>query len=526
MSPTKDEPVGAWDLSYFQYSPPGAFDLSNWSADSSTDISNEETSAQGLTFSPDGTRMYLVGTGNKSVYQYDLSVPWRTSTRTYVGMFTVANELLVPSGVDLSHDGTKMYLVGYYYDTVFEYTLYTPWDVSTASLNQSLDISADASTPMDLVFKHDGTKMYISEYSNNVVLEYDLSVPWDISTGTLNYTLDLSLDVDGMRGATFSPDGTHMYIVSSEDSSVNQYSLSTPWDTSTASHVYTLDMSGLSDNLQAVYINPSGAWLMILMNVSDVVYTLKLSAEPDISGYDGGPRSVFFRENGNIMYIVGTGTTTAYLFTMSTEWDHSDLTYLSSQDLDLSSYLNSPYDMYWSPDGVNLYFVCEDNNEVHHFTTSSSWVFSETSYQGYFSIGSEISYARGLHFSPDGTMMFVLGATYVHKYSLSAPWDISTVSYTNEKVLVQGNESYVTCIFFSTSGHKMYIGGVMTDSIECYELSTRWDLTTATLTDTVPIGHIQGMPLGFYFSPDGTYIYVVGSDGFVNRLKMGEIQFT
>ena len=47
--------------------------------------------------------------------------------------FSVAGQDSVPFGLSFNNDGSKMYMVGTITDTVFQYTLSTGFDLSTAS---------------------------------------------------------------------------------------------------------------------------------------------------------------------------------------------------------------------------------------------------------------------------------------------------------------------------------------------------------------------------------------------------------
>ena len=71
----------------------------------------------------------------------------------------------------LSPDGSKMYALGNGAKTVFQYSLSTPWDVSTASYDsKNKSIAAQEGTNVHGVFfKIDGLKMYILGYTSNEV---------------------------------------------------------------------------------------------------------------------------------------------------------------------------------------------------------------------------------------------------------------------------------------------------------------------------------------------------------------------
>ncbi|KKL77989.1 hypothetical protein LCGC14_2029340, partial [marine sediment metagenome] len=148
-------------------------------------VAAQDTFAQDVAFSIDGSIMYIMGENSFSVFQYALSTPWDISTATY------ANKSFDPSsqtgatmrGVAFSSDGTKMYVVSTTNDTVFQYTLSTSWDVSTAVYaSKSKDVSPEETGPSGVTFKIDGSIMYILGGQNNTVFQYTLSTPWDMST--------------------------------------------------------------------------------------------------------------------------------------------------------------------------------------------------------------------------------------------------------------------------------------------------------------------------------------------------------
>jgi len=82
-------------------------------------------------------------------------------------------------------DGTKMFVIGSAYDTVFQYSLGTVWDVSTASYDsKSFDVYSQDSRPTGVFFKPDGTKMFVIGPVNDKVFQYSLGTAWDVSTAS------------------------------------------------------------------------------------------------------------------------------------------------------------------------------------------------------------------------------------------------------------------------------------------------------------------------------------------------------
>jgi len=122
----------AWDLSTAVY------------ASKSLSVSAQDTSPLGVAFSTDGTKAYVVGNANDTIYQYTLSTAWDVSTGTYASKsMSVASQDTTPIGMTFSADGTKAYVIGDTNDTIYQYTLSTAWDISTSSYaSKSLSVGA------------------------------------------------------------------------------------------------------------------------------------------------------------------------------------------------------------------------------------------------------------------------------------------------------------------------------------------------------------------------------------------------
>jgi len=90
-------------------------------------IGLQEAAITGMFIKPDGTRLYIVGEVSDTVYQYDLSVPWEIGSASGNGSPPVSLSVnppeVVPEGIWFKSDGTKMWMIGQGNDTIYEYDL-------------------------------------------------------------------------------------------------------------------------------------------------------------------------------------------------------------------------------------------------------------------------------------------------------------------------------------------------------------------------------------------------------------------
>jgi DNA-binding beta-propeller fold protein YncE len=157
--------------------------------------------------------MFIVGLTNDTVYQYSLSTGFDVSTASYDSVsFSVASQDGSPFGLAFNSDGTKMFIVAFTGDAVYEYTLSTGFNVSTASFVDSFSVASQETLPQGLAFNSDGTKMFIVGQTNDTVYQYNLSTGFDVSTATYSQNFDISSQDTNPRGISFNTDGTKMFV--------------------------------------------------------------------------------------------------------------------------------------------------------------------------------------------------------------------------------------------------------------------------------------------------------------------------
>ena len=114
--------MGNTNAKIFQYTFSTAWDLSTGTYSSkSILISSQVSTGTGLCFSSDGSKMYVIDDGTallNTIYQYDLSTPWDVSTASYslknITVYSSATGVYEfnPTGIDISSDGKMIIFTG------------------------------------------------------------------------------------------------------------------------------------------------------------------------------------------------------------------------------------------------------------------------------------------------------------------------------------------------------------------------------------------------------------------------------
>ena len=205
----------------------------------SKSIAAEETAPTGLFLSPDGLNMYVNGTTGDDVNQYTLSTAFNVSTATYLQSFSTAAQDSAPQDIFFKPDGLSMFIVGSTNDTVFQYTLSSAFDISTASYaSKSFSVTSQDTVPVGLWFKPDGTVMYVIGSTNDTVFQYTLSTAWDVSTASYaSISFDINAQESTPTQVNLSADGLTMWITGSTGDDISEYALGTAWNVGTATFV-------------------------------------------------------------------------------------------------------------------------------------------------------------------------------------------------------------------------------------------------------------------------------------------------
>ena len=212
----------------FQYSLSTAWDISTASYDSvSFSVTTQAPNPQGLDFKPDGTKMFVVGVTNDTVYQYGLSTPWDLSTASYDSVSLLV-QTLKPNGVKFSNDGTKLFTTDRQTGRVYQFSMTTAWDLTTGSQDYYISVFADVSYPEDLWFNNDGSEMFGVNYTNKV-WKYNLSTPYELNTAVYGGSKNVSAQEGSLTGIAFKDNGTKLYTVGLTNDTVFQYTSVYPW---------------------------------------------------------------------------------------------------------------------------------------------------------------------------------------------------------------------------------------------------------------------------------------------------------
>jgi DNA-binding beta-propeller fold protein YncE len=513
------------DSNLVQYNLSTAYDITTAVAQGTEfSLSTQTPQPMGIAVSNSGAKVYVsTETEPDNIYQYDLSTSWDVSTASYSGnSFSPQTQAASSSGIYVKEDGTKLYVRDITTNAVYQYTMSTPYDVSTASYDsKSLSVSSQSSNGYGITFSTDGLRFFITDINDNIY-QYNLSTAWDISTGTYSSTsFSVTSQESTVLGLDFSNSGQKMYIVGQGSDTIYQYSTVLTTASLDLSSGSVFDYTPTSD-VQVTLTNPaasgtsSGATLLLTgagTTGYDLVNASYSGKSFNVAGQDTVPTHTAFNTNGTKMYVTGLITDTVYQYSLSTAFEVNTASY-DSVSFSVASQMNNPRGTVFNTDGTKMYIVDGVNLSVYQYSLSTAFDLSTASYDSVsFSVASQENSPFDLAFNNAGTKMYVTGqiTDSVYQYSLSTAFDLSTASYDSVSFSVASQALIPYSIAFNPTGSKMFILDNNTKNVFQYSLSTAFNLSTASY-DTVSFTITQMTnPVGMVFNTNGTKMYVVGT---------------
>lgn len=197
---------------------------------------------------------------------------------------------LAAEEVWLKPDGTSLFFVANTLDLVIRWDMSTAYDISTAAASGvTADISAEETGGKGLAMSRDGLRVYVYG-DTRLVHQYDLGTAWDLTT--MGFTpgdlFDTSAEVDTRpEGIEFTPDGMSLFVAARDaggDGRVFRYNLATPWDVKTASYSGdSLDTSTQSVFLASVRLADSGFTLWVGEDGGNKILRYDMTHQYDIT---------------------------------------------------------------------------------------------------------------------------------------------------------------------------------------------------------------------------------------------------
>lgn len=261
-------------------------------------------------------------------------------------------------------------------------------DISNYSHVRFDRINVDASQAvLGIAFRTNGTKMWTVDQTSRLK-QQTLSTAWDISTAaaetsSINLEFGSPSDFTAPREVRFKPDGTMLWV-NDFYGVIREYTTSSAWNTTGMSNTASRDFGS---RVQGFFWKPDGTALFLIDATTDKIHKKVLATAWDITSTitsstssvdldlsttasETANQSVFFSPDGLKVYFTGTTTDKVHMYNLATAWDITSSSFSGVPDdyLDISSYEIAPQVITFSSDGKHLYVGGAAGDGVDQFS--------------------------------------------------------------------------------------------------------------------------------------------------------------
>lgn len=499
----------AWELEYATYEGLGPYFIGTLADTLPTDFQ----------FNSDGSRIYIVGSARDTIFEYLLPEPYNITNLSIV-KYSFGPEVSNIAKIDISSDGSTL-IVSNNTDTLHYYTLNVPFDVPSISYGGSVSFSAYLSTIKRARLDNNGSLLHILD-GNNILRQFSLSVPNNITNSTFVGLINFGSTKGSTETFTFRSStviGVQTSIKYYDANLPNSWVLNDQFSTN-----FNQEYSRYNEDIVKTSRSPNNGYVLGITNSTTLTDYSEgtVIAGATVAGTGSGTNILgniisLTTTDGILNYLLLSNGAETYITPLKVRDSTSTIAF-AYQGNYVGGFQSVPLSLYYKADGTGMYFSGSSPATVRSITFSIPNSFYTAVINSSASIQSPSTIPSGIFFKPDGTNLYLTddNTNICYEYSLSTPWDIATASRTNKDYnFSTGAGISPRKTIFSPDGTKVFVSTNSNRNLYQYSLNTAWDLTTLNNTATIliPVPHTGTTTTGSGMSFDntGTKLFKVDS---------------
>ncbi len=224
-------------------------------------------------------------------------------------------------------------------------------------------------------------------------------------------------------------------------------------------------------------------------------------------------------DNGNKLFLTlgdsNTGDDFIYAYSTNSPYSIANLTHLGNpfplphlSNISLTS----------SANGDKFFTATGNAKIIRQYNLSTPWDHTTLSDSGItYDFSNDISQsfsAQGITWKNDGTKLYMIagGTDRVYQWDLSTPYDITTASYTNKTADQPSGAAAAKDVGISDDGSILFTFDFLQDTLYEYDLSIPFDIASAVYNgNSVELDSVNASPRRFEFSDGGTMFHLYGA---------------
>lgn len=499
----------------------------------SRNIAGYETNIMEFRWSNDGMRGWFIGTTNDSIYQFSVTDPFNISTASSFISFLLSTYDTLPSSFVWATDGMKLFVVGQATDRIYQFSTSEAFNISQLTYdNVSIPVNGQSTVPTSIGIKNTGDKIYLLDATTDGLYEYHLAEVNNISGMT--YTgnnINLTSQESNPISFKFNNDGTKLYVIGTSTDTVYEYNIEIPYDIKRAKFTFSTFRYTQGGSPTSIEFSSDGNKLFISDNSNETIFSYDLPSPYDLNGFSydndnyslsevGMPLSAQWGKNGKSLFVISNTTKSLHEYETTADYSVSGMTHINNSFL-LSPIVVTPMDFIWSNDGIHLIVLDGNQDILYQFSTTNAYDITKLSYTGLnFRVGSVETTPTSLSVNNDGTKIYLTGTNSDRIHQFRL-----TTPYTLNEVIYEG-QSNITIgntpygLEWNSDGSKLMVND--NSIIYVYTVNTPFDVADIELTPNRLQTTDSGLE-NIFFNDNGTKIYSISdSNRRINEYSLDE----
>ncbi|KNY16758.1 hypothetical protein AKG11_10380 [Shinella sp. SUS2] len=229
----------------------------------------------------------------------------------------------------------------------------------------------------------------------------------------------------------------------------------------------------------------------------------------NVFGVVNNARGICVKPDGTRFYVLLSTDDTIHEFRLAKKWRVDSAVYVGSAVLGT---MGTAVNLAFKPDGTAVYVTDSvASAAIRQYSLSTPWDLSTLSYVGVKLVNSQSTSPGGMAFKPDGTKLMLQGGSNIYEYTLSTPWLVSTATYVGSSGFLSPGYS----VALSPDGTRLFHDRGANGTIADYTLGNPWSVggTNTANNPVLSVGGIQS----FFYREDGKALYAMDINGYLNQ---------
>lgn len=226
-----------------------------------------------------GTKLFVLERSRK-LHEYSLSSPFDITTASFTSTLNITNTVNATLGMTFNPAGDKLIICDFV-ENILQYNLSTPYTISSALYDKQVNVTSNLALTTGLRWGPNGNELFVAAWFSGVG-SFDTASAYDITGMTFNSS-NSTYGTNGVSAVEFNDTGSKIYITRQDNVDVDQYAISPPYSISSPTFENSLNVISQEGNPNTFYWNDDGT-LAVVAGIGQTIYEYTTTTPYDVGG--------------------------------------------------------------------------------------------------------------------------------------------------------------------------------------------------------------------------------------------------